>query len=138
MSYSKKIVLVGIGGAIGTLLRYSIYTYLTLQNIGITVLCNIVGAFALACLYRYIIYATAKRGQKVHLEGIKLIFGVGLLGGFTTFSTISLDVYHITTQLNGALYAVLYLLITFLGGVLATAAGYMLTGKLIEGGQPHD
>lgn len=135
---AKAILLVGVGGAIGTLLRYSLYQTLPLMSLWITVLCNISGAFLLSVLYSYIAHkviikdATTNKTDLLN-EKIKLFFGVGLLGSFTTFSTISLDIYTIQIEAyHFMLYIPLYVCLTFIGGFLATVCGYLLVKRMLK------
>jgi fluoride exporter len=108
---------VGIGGLLGVLSRWGI-TRLTLHSEALlwsTVGINIVGSFLLGLLV-----AEHWFGRDVR-EGL----GVGFLGGFTTFSTFSVQVV-LEVEGGRAGTAVAYVLISVLGGVAAAAAGYAL------------
>lgn len=132
MALGQKMVLVGIGGAVGTILRYSLYQVLSVDSIWVTLLCNICGAFFLALLYSYIAFQI----QSSRLDKLKLLLGVGLLGGFTTFSTISLESHHliINEEPKIIIFAV-YIILTFLGGFFASLAGHQLSIKLAKRGK---
>jgi len=129
---AQSILLVGIGGAIGTLLRYSLFILLPINSMIATIVCNIIGSFLLAALYSY--FTHKKRdihNQKKYLhkyETYKQFFGIGLLGSFTTFSTISLDTHKLSLLSNSVAFFT-YLFVTFVGGLIATAIGYELTKK---------
>ncbi|MGB3727532.1 MAG: fluoride efflux transporter CrcB [Glaciecola sp.] len=82
-------VYIALGGAIGACLRH----FLTLQSIKLlgkgfpfgTLAVNIIGAFAIGCLYAWI------NQQQGLSDNLRLFFGVGVLGALTTFSTFSYD-----------------------------------------------
>lgn len=58
-------------------------------------------------------------------EGWRLFAGVGVLGGFTTFSAFSLDAVRLAEQ--GALAgAAIYMLLSVAGSIAALAAGLAL------------
>lgn len=84
-----KLLAVGLGGFIGSILRYLIYQIVDKQWIThyplSTFIVNILGSFILGILYSYIL----KRG--LFSEEVYLLLAVGLCGSFTTFSTFSLD-----------------------------------------------
>ena len=62
---------------------------------------------------------------------IRPFFGVGVLGGFTTFSTYVVDIQRlVTTGVPGT--ALLYLAGTLAAAVIATFAGITLTGRLVR------
>lgn len=129
LALGQKIVLVGIGGAIGTVMRYSLYQWLVLESIWVTLFCNIMGAFCLAILYSYI----ALQVKSLRLEKLKLLLGVGLLGGFTTFSTISLESHHLLFAIeHNVLMFSIYILLTFIGGFFSSLAGHQLSLKLAK------
>ena len=83
----KNIIVVGLGGALGSMLRYTIslipykYTFPLL-----TLVINICGAI----LIGYITGITIRKDISVNSV---LFFKTGLCGGFTTFSTFSLEAY---------------------------------------------
>ncbi|HMP57041.1 MAG TPA: CrcB family protein, partial [Novosphingobium sp.] len=57
----------------------------------------------------------------------RLLLGVGLLGGFTTFSAFSLEI--VTLFQRGAFgLAGLYILASVLGGIVGLVAGLALAG----------
>lgn len=124
----QTILYIGAGGAAGTLLRYGLFEWLPWTSIWITLLCNMLGAFVLAYLYRYIALSV----KSLLTEKLRLGFGVGLLGGFTTFSTISLDLAKLIHD-KAMLIFIIYLLATFIGGFMSTLLGFQLANKSIRG-----
>lgn len=114
-------LLVAIGGTLGILARYGI-TRLTLHTEALvwsTVGINIVGSFLLGLLV----------AEHWFDRDLREALGVGLLGGFTTFSTFSVQVVlDVDAGEPGRAFA--YLMLSVVGGVAAAAAGYALGRKL--------
>ena len=110
-------VYVGIGGLLGVLSRYGL-SRLTLHHHGLlwtTVAINVAGSFLLGLLV-----AAGWFSRDVR-DGI----GVGFLGGFTTFSTFSVQIV-MESDAGGTGTAALYLTVSVIGGIAAAAAGYAL------------
>lgn len=85
-----KLLLVAVGGAAGALARYGLGVQ-TLRMWGSawpygTFLANILGGLLMGVLVGYL----AHRGG-ADQERLRVLLGVGLLGGFTTFSAFSLE-----------------------------------------------
>jgi CrcB protein len=110
-------LLVAVGGVLGVLSRYGLgrLTAGTEALIWTTVAINVAGSFLLGLLV-----AESWFGREVR-EGL----GVGFLGGFTTFSTFSVQA---VLEVEGGRpeTAIAYVLASVLGGVAAAAAGYAL------------
>jgi CrcB protein len=117
---------VAIGGAIGSVLRYLIHTQSS-QWFGSTfpygtLLINVVGSL----LIGFLSYTLIERISVS--EEVRLAVLVGVLGGFTTFSTFSLETLNLLTQghfisaLSNVIFSVVAcLLACFLGLSLARA-----------------
>ena len=108
---------VAVGGTLGVLMRWGL-TRLTLHTealIWTTVAINVVGSFLLGLLV-----AENWFGRDLR-EGL----GVGFLGGFTTFSTFSVQA---VLEVEGGRpeTALLYVLASVVGGIAAAFAGYAL------------
>ena len=114
-----NIIVVGLGGALGSILRYtiSLIPYKSIFPL-LTLITNICGAV----LIGYITGIALKRDISVN---IALFLKTGLCGGFTTFSTFSLEAYTLFQNGNYG-YAVLYILLSFSG----CFAGVWFGGKL--------
>jgi CrcB protein len=115
--FEMTTALVGLGGLIGVLGRYGI-TRLTLHTdalIWSTVGINVVGSFLLGIL----------AAENWFSRDVREALGVGLLGGFTTFSTFSVQVV-LETDGGKPGKALLYIAASVLGGIAAAAAGYAL------------
>jgi len=91
-----KILLIAAGGGIGSVLRY--YLQHVVQGIvGATfplgtILVNVIGCACLGVL------AAAFAGPIAWREEYRLGLTVGVLGGFTTFSTFSLETFDIASR----------------------------------------
>jgi len=112
---------VAVGGTLGVLARYGI-SRMTMHSdalIWSTVGINIAGSFLLGLLV-----AENWFGRDLR-EGL----GVGFLGGFTTFSTFSVQIV-LDADAGEPGRAAGYLLASVAGGVLAAAAGYALGRRL--------
>lgn len=108
------------GGAIGAGLRFLVGTALPERGgwpWG-TFAVNLIGGFAMGLLA-----ATLMKGDAT--EGMRLFAGVGILGGFTTFSAFSLESFRL---IEGGQWgvAVLYAIASVVGSVAALAAGYAM------------
>ena len=115
-------LLVMLGGAIGSAARYLVGN-LTLDWFGPafpwgTLAVNLVGGFLMGGLAGIL----ARAGGAEH---IRLLIGVGVLGGFTTFSAFSLDAARMIERGQGSVAAI-YALVSVLGSVLALFAGLYL------------
>lgn len=83
--------MVALGGAVGTLARYGL-TQLIPRDGGLpvaTAVENLVGAFALGLLLEALVrHGAENRARRL----VRLGLGTGVLGGFTTFSSLALEV----------------------------------------------
>jgi CrcB protein len=114
-------LLVGICGTLGVLARYGI-SRLTLHTEALvwsTVGINIVGSFLLGLLV----------AEHWFDRDLREAIGVGFLGGFTTFSTFSVQIV-LEVDAGEPGRAAWYFLASMMGGVAAAAAGYALGRKL--------
>jgi len=114
---------VGLGGACGSMLRYVIgvrvdQSYFPWATLGI----NLTGAFVLG------LFLTIGLG---HLSAdVMTPVAVGLIGGFTTFSTFAWEGFtHARSGRTGI--AVVYISVSVAGGLVAAWGGYSL-GRLIR------
>lgn len=107
---------VGIGGALGALLRYSFSMWGSAGHgvSPITLFINLIGSFLLA----YIL----TRQTFIRNPFIKIGVTTGFLGGFTTFSTFSLEAFTLLQQ-QMFLEALLYILCSSVGCVFASLIG---------------
>lgn len=121
------ILLVAVGGAIGSILRYLLQGYATRGDFPWgTFLVNIIGSFLIAVLFFY-----WSEGQVITPQLRAFIF-IGIFGGFTTMSSFSLETVNLYVQgqwlwalgnisLNGGLCVV--------GAFLGRTVGLWLGGQ---------
>jgi fluoride exporter len=109
-------LLVGLGGALGAMARYGIGTAVPAPANGFplaTALINIAGSLAMGVL----IGVLAKTTPQYQNE-IRLFVAVGIFGGFTTFSSFSIDAITLIER-GDFLLATAYIV----GSVLLSLAG---------------
>ncbi len=116
----NSIIPVMAGGALGAMLRYAASLALPMRGgwpWG-TFAVNIIGSFAMGLLAAALMKGNAS-------EAMRLFIGVGILGGFTTFSAFSLESFR---MIEGGAWgqALAYALASVIGSVAALAAGYAL------------
>ena len=110
---------VAVGGVVGSLGRYAVAVALPHAAGGFpwaTVVVNVTGAFAMGLLVAYLVDRPG-----VHRLARPFV-GVGVLGGWTTFSALAVDVVQLGAA-DEVQLALGYVAVTFLVGTLAVAAG---------------
>lgn len=106
-------LLVALGGAGGCLARYGIST--AFAGPWPTVAINLLGSFLLGAL----------TASSAFSADVRTALGVGVLGGFTTYSTFAVQVV-LEADHGRPGRAIAYLLVSVAGGVACAAAGYAL------------
>lgn len=116
----KNILLVGVGGMAGCILRY-LTTLLVKQNMFpyATWIVNIVGSLAIGMIM-------GLAAKQDHFDNWRLFLATGICGGFTTFSAFAWENFQLLQQQRYGIFA-LYTISSFTLGILAAAAGYWLT-----------
>jgi CrcB protein len=120
---------VGLGGVIGSIGRYAVAVALPHDPGSFpwaTLVVNVTGAFAMGLLVAFLV----DRPGAHRLA--RPFVGVGVLGGWTTFSALAVDVVELTAadHVQGAL---IYVAATFLVGALAVAGGSVVGQRLWPG-----
>jgi len=120
----RAIILVGIGGGIGSIFRYltNVFVAKYFQTIFplATLLANILG-----CLLIGILLGFFER-QQLSNPDLKFLFITGFCGGYTTFSAFASENINLF-QSSNSLVAFLYIAVSVLVGLLAVWLGLMLT-----------
>lgn len=114
-----QILLVALGGAVGSVARYGVgMAAARLLGLGYpwgTLIVNVLGGLAMGALF-------VRIGPDQ--ENLRLLLGVGLLGGFTTFSAFSLETLRLMEQ--GPAPAALYIAASLVLSIGACWLGYSL------------
>jgi CrcB protein len=124
----SKLLLVVLGGGAGAAARYAVGSHAwrlfgTAWPYG-TFICNVVGGLAMGLLVGFL----AHRGG-ADQERLRLLFGVGVLGGFTTFSAFSLETALMIEKSRYA-QAFTYVSASVLLSVAALFAGLIVARRL--------
>lgn len=110
---------VGIGGAVGAMLRYAISMIPCKQTFPIlTLIINIMGAFIIG-------YITGFAAKREISRNVILLLKTGVCGGFTTFSTFSLEAYTLF-QTGSYGYMSLYIFLSVAGCIVGVWCGSLL------------
>jgi CrcB protein len=122
----NKMVMVMLGGAIGSLLRYWLGRWFNAQPWGQgfpygTLFINVTGSFILAAGAVLILERLPPKHQDWYL-----LLGTGFCGGYTTFSTFEWETYKLVRDGSWLLA-----LANVLGSVLAGFAGVVLAVILV-------
>ncbi len=113
-------LLVGAGGAIGSMLRYSVALMPVNKLFPFhTFIVNIIGSFIIGALLGLLLKNSITNDNWKFLAS-------GLCGGFTTFSAFSLEGFELLQQQRYSIF-LLYFLLSIIIGLLATWFGYTLT-----------
>ena len=118
---------VATGGAVGSLARWGLSMALPHQGAQwpwSTLLANLSGALLLGMLVAFVELRSPHRL-------VRPVLGIGVLGGWTTFSTWMTDAASMASA-GAVLVAGAYLLVTLAGGLMAAAAGMLLVRRLHE------
>lgn len=84
-----------------------------------TLLINLIGSFLLAY---FLIFIESKTNISTN---VKISISTGFLGSFTTFSTFSVEAIYLI-QIKAFGTAILYIVLSFVGGILFAFLGYKL------------
>lgn len=122
----KTITLVGIGGAIGSILRYLAATNIQSKFLSAfpygTMCINISGCFLIG-----IIYAFAERNNLS--PEWRFFLATGICGGYTTFSTFSYESLSLLRD-GEIFYAGLYIAASVFLGIMATFIPVVIIEKI--------
>jgi CrcB protein len=115
----KNLLLVGLGGMLGTIIRY--VSYIAFGSYAfpyVTLIINITGSFIIGAV-------TATALKNTAFADWRLFLATGLCGGFTTFSAFSMETLQLLQQ-NRNIAALIYILSSFFLGISAAIAGYFI------------
>jgi CrcB protein len=123
-----KWLLIAAGGALGSLLRYAVQGWVQRMAGGLfptgTLAVNITACFVVGLL------AGLFAGPQLVREEYRIGLTVGLLGGYSTFSTLGLESFHLAN--DGELrLATLNMLLSCAVGFVAVWMGYRIAERWI-------
>lgn len=127
-SFLAASLTVALGGGFGAWLRYAVGRLVPLGTFPwATLTVNIAGSFAMGLLVGWL--ARDGSGENWAGESWRLLLGVGLLGGFTTFSAFSLELVNMIERGDAGMAAA-YSLVSVIAGVAGLFAGLMIVRAL--------
>lgn len=123
-----NILLVGLGGFLGAVLRY-LLTFIPVSNNFpvITLVINTVGGFVMG-FFAGMLFGNTQIEKRIALFG-----QVGLCGGFTTFSAMSLEVINMFEE-NRYLTATVYSVISVIMCIGGMLAGRFISSAIFQKG----
>ncbi|MFC4740912.1 fluoride efflux transporter CrcB [Flavobacterium ponti] len=120
----KNLILVAIGGASGSVLRYLVHWIVSKKSYSTfpyqTFLVNIIGCLLIGLLVGYLYKYNTEN------ESLKLLLITGFCGGFTTFSAFGLENVNMIQNQNYQL-ALIYTSLSLILGILAVSLGIVIS-----------
>ena len=121
----RLVLLLGLGGAIGSMLRYLATEIIPSNHIPYgTISVNLVGSMLLGIMFGAI------AADVIINQNYVLLFGTGVLGAFTTMSAFAMDT--VTLSEDELSKTVIYITITIFGSIGFAWLGYKLGFSLLS------
>ena len=124
----KNILLIFIGGGLGSVCRYLISEIIYLKKFDFpypTFITNVLGCFLIGLALGWSI-----KNSELN-SSLLILFTVGFCGGFTTFSSFSFESLSLLKSGN-IVMALNYIFLSIMGGLLFAIIGYYLTNKFVQ------
>ncbi len=126
---AKMILFVAAGGAAGSVARYlmmSLVGYFTQPGFPYATLAvNVIGGFILGCIIEILALSWSPGPE------VRALVVIGVLGGFTTFSTFSMDLFYLFERSQYSA-AGLYVAASVILSVIGLALGIMLWRQILS------
>ena len=119
---------VAAGGALGAMARWGVDVAVDAGGyhaLWATLIVNVVGCLLMGLLVSYVLSHPARHGLW------RPFLGVGVLGGFTTFSAFAVDTVLLMRD-GSAVWAFTYLLVSVAGSLASVWAGFVVGRALRE------
>ena len=121
----RLVILVGLGGAIGSILRYLVTEIIPSEQMPYgTITVNLLGSMLLGLMFGVI------AADAIIDQDYVLLFGTGLLGAFTTMSAFAMDTINLTE--NEFSITLIYVAITIIGSLVLAWLGYKIGFSLFS------
>ena len=121
----RLILLVGLGGAVGSMLRYLVTEIIPSDHMPYgTISVNLVGSMLLGIMFGAI------AADVIINQNYVLLFGTGVLGAFTTMSAFAMDTVNLSEDELSK--TVIYITITIFGSIGFAWLGYKLGFSLLS------
>ena len=121
----RLVILVGLGGAIGSILRYLVTEIIPSEQMPYgTITVNLLGSMLLGLMFGVI------AADAIINQDYVLLFGTGLLGAFTTMSAFAMDSINLTE--NDFSISLFYVAITIIGSLGLAWLGYKIGFSLFS------
>lgn len=121
----RLVLLVGLGGAIGSILRYLITEIIPSNQMPYgTITVNLLGSMLLGIMFGAI------AADAIISQDNMLLFGTGLLGAFTTMSAFAMDT--VTLSENEFSTTFIYAITTIVGSLGLAWSGYKIGFSLFS------
>jgi CrcB protein len=121
-------LLVALGGAIGAVFRYGLGSYFIKSSSTFpwaTWSINLLGCFLAGVFFAF------SQQYPALQNNARLFLMVGILGGFTTFSSFGLETFNLLRE-GQALWAIGYAVSSVILGVILLAVGYVIFSYLLQ------
>ena len=126
---ATNLLLVFFGGGIGAVCRFLTTTHIGARFGSVfpwgTLTVNTIGSFLMGLIMGVLILLVEQRGSLAISEPARLLLTVGFLGGFTTFSSFSMETMSLLRG-GDTFYALLNIGINVILGLLAVGLGLFL------------
>ncbi len=121
-----NIIMVGLGGFVGCTLRYLLSLAIKFDSFPLSlVLINALGSFMIG------IFSILFRENFISSPHVYLLLTTGLLGGFTSFSTFSLETILLFER-GKIMLGIIHILLTVIVCVVSTMLARLITMSIIN------